>query len=556
MNMNDKQLTSEEKISKLRSEYVHNLSQRFTDMNQAYIDILGAKAPAAIIETLKVLSHTFCGSAGTFGFSDIASYCKRIEGLCEHLIKDVHNVEILDEISESLSQLEEAILNPRVSDQAVLVEFTATNNIERTPKLIYLLDDDEGYSVNLKNKIENYGYQVRIFHVLDDFFDALEKELPEVMIIDIVLDNDCGADALRFLYEHKSIYVPSIMISAQHDFETRLKTVRARADAFLIKPFDTADIIDYIETLTGEYNSEPYRVLIVDDIELMSAYYRVVLERAGITCVTLSDPTMVMQTLSDFDPEMVLMDLHMPVCRGDELAKLIHQDKTYISLPIVYLSSETSAKEQLNALQMGGDDFLTKPIRPSQLIGAVKTRAKRFRQIKSMMNTDSLTGLLNHSSLKLTLDRECSRSSRTQQEFCFAMVDLDHFKRINDKHGHIVGDMVLKNLSWLFKQRLRKTDIVGRYGGEEFGIIMPETSLENGAHILNELLHAFRSLEIKYDSELLDVTFSAGVVVFPEYQNAQDICQAADKLLYEAKAANRNQIVTRSVNTAKISSVT
>lgn len=541
--MSAQEKTSAEKISQLREDYVQSMSARFLDMNQVYIDILESKRGVESIHELEMLSHTLCGSAGTFGFGDIAGYCKRMEGLCQLLMSDSNDKEIMAELSKSLSQLEEAILSPKITSQEVFLDFKTEKNVEHTSRLIYILDDDKDLTRDLKLNIERYGYTVKQFHELDLFFNAIEKELPEAMIIDIVLDKDCGTDALKFLNENLPVHIPSIVISSKHDFNSRLKTVRARADAFLTKPFDTTDIIDCLECLIGDKNNEPYRVLIVDDVEAMAAYYRIVLERSGIICETSSKPDEIMQALADFDPELVLMDLHMPECRGDELAQLIHQEKKYISLPLVYLSSETSAKEQMLALQRGGDDFLTKPIRPSELVGAVMSRARRYRLINSFINKDSLTGLLNHSSLKATLDKECSRSSRSHQSFCFAMVDLDHFKNINDKYGHATGDMVLKNLSWLFKQRLRKTDIVGRYGGEEFGIIMPDTSIEAAEQTLKEVLAVFRELDIKVNQEILNVTFSAGIAAYPQYQTVDEICRAAEKLLYDAKYAGRNRII-------------
>ena len=541
--MSERKKSTEEKISDLRDEYVQSLSMRFAEMNNAYADILETTVQTDMLQNLEVLSHTLCGSAGTFGFGDIANYCKKIEELCKLLKSDSGNTNLMNEISKSFSQLEEAILSPKITDQTVLLEFTPGNGPQQIDKLIYLLDDDEHFSCDLKTKIEKYGYNVECFNLLDNFFNAIEKKLPEAIIVDILLENDSGTDALKFLYDHLTVHIPSVVISSSYDFESRLKTVKAGADAFLTKPFDTTDIIDTLEILIGDKHTEPYRVLIVDDVEAVASYYRIILERAGMICENISQPSVILEVLGEFDPDIVLMDLHMPECRGDEIAKMIHQEKTYISLPIVYLSSEINVKEQLTALQMAGDDFLTKPIRPSQLIGTIQTRAKRYRLVKSLMNNDSLTGLLNHSSLKAAIDKECSRASRHNQTFCFAMVDLDRFSDINNTYGHAVGDTVLKNLSWLFKERLRKTDVVGRYGGEEFGILMPDTDLESGKKILNEILKEFKNLDFRFDDKSFEVTFSAGLVTYPDYQNVDELCNAADRLLYDAKAAGRKQIV-------------
>lgn len=532
-----------EKINKLRAEYVRSLLHRFAELNQAYVAIIESGASQEYIRTLEVLSHTLCGSAGTFGYGDIAAYCRRIEGLCNLLDSDevVHS-QSMKQISKTLSQLEEAMLAPRLVAESQVLEIGDVRNVKSVEKLLYVLDYDESHAEQLKNKVESYGYKIKVFHQLDDFFGAIEVEVPEAIIIDKVVGNDDGIAALSFLNNRLPFHIPSILMSAEDNFETRLATVKAGADAFIRKPFDANDVVDNLEILIGDKNTEPYKVLIVDDIESMLDYYRIILERAGMECVTISNPEIIMQILVDFEPELILMDLHMPTCRGDELAKLIHQEKKYAGLPIVYLSSETNVKEQLAALQMAGDGFLIKPIRPSHLTSAISSRARRFRRIKSFMQNDSLTGIYNHSSLKMALERELSRSLRTQAPFCFAMIDIDYFKQINDRFGHAAGDMVLKNVAWLFKKRLRITDTLGRYGGEEFGIILPETTLEDGEFFINELLQAVRNMEINLNNEIIQVRFSAGVVAYSDDLSVDDLCVAADRLMYEAKISGRNQV--------------
>ncbi len=535
--------TTEEKITELRNHYTQSLAERFTELNQAYMAMIDSNCAEENIRDLESISHTFCGSAGTFGFGDIAGLCRRIEGLCHKLLKGSTNLKTMNEISTTLGQLEDAILRPRLIDETQLMEISEPNDVKCTSRLIYFLDDDSNIVRLLKNKIETYGYEVRTFQLLDQFLLAIEQELPEVIIIDIALNEDASVAALRDCYDRLPIHIPSIVISEEHSFDVRLKAVKAGADAFLAKPLDISDVVDTLDMLVGDKNTEPYKILIVDDVKSMLDYYRIILERAGMECATLSDPAVIMQTLIEFDPELILMDLHMPQCRGDELAKLIHQEKKYAGLPIIYLSAEADMKEQLAALQMAGDGFLTKPIRPSHLVSAISVRAKRYRRIKSFMHNDGLTGLLNHSSLKRALERECARSSRSKEAFCFAMLDIDHFKSINDRYGHAAGDMVLKNLAWLLKQRMRISDVVGRYGGEEFGIIMPNTSLQNGWKKVNELLQVVKEIDIKLNNDMIHITFSGGVAAYPNFQNADDLCEAADKLLYEAKSSGRNKVL-------------
>jgi diguanylate cyclase (GGDEF)-like protein len=236
----------------------------------------------------------------------------------------------------------------------------------------------------------------------------------------------------------------------------------------------------------------------------------------------------------------------MPGCTGLELAAVIRQQEAYVSVPIVYLSAETDVDKQLAAMRLGGDSFLSKPIRREHLISAVRGRVERLRVLRSFMVRDSLTGLLNHTVIKEQLALEVARTARVNSEgrgmeLCFALVDIDHFKLVNDTYGHPTGDRVIKSISRLLQQRLRKSDMVGRYGGEEFAIILPNTGKAGALELLDELRRGFSQVRHQSEGREFYVTFSAGIAQFSlQLANANQLCNAADRALYEAKARGRN----------------
>jgi len=237
------------------------------------------------------------------------------------------------------------------------------------------------------------------------------------------------------------------------------------------------------------------------------------------------------------------MDMYMPGCSGMELAAIIRQQEAFVSIPIVFLSVETDMDKQLAAIRRGGDDFLTKPIRPEHLIASITNRADRTRSMRYLMERDSLTGLLNHTNLKEQLNREVMRATRTGSKICFAMIDVDHFKNVNDHYGHMTGDRVLKGLARLLQERLRATDIIGRYGGEEYAVILLNTSLDNALQIMNEMRDKFSKLTQRAEGKEFTVTFSCGIAGYPEHETAGELNEAADKALYEAKETGRNRVV-------------
>jgi len=197
----------------------------------------------------------------------------------------------------------------------------------------------------------------------------------------------------------------------------------------------------------------------------------------------------------------------------------------------------------MEALNLGGDRFLTKPVRADELIPEVAARAKRSRVIRALMAHDSLTGLYNHSHIVELLETEVARARRNTKPLCHAMIDLDFFKRVNDTHGHAVGDRVLQSLAHLLQRRLRKTDIIGRYGGEEFAIILPDTVAAGAMQVLDEVRTTFAQIRHESPRGAFMVTLSAGVAEYPRFAAAAELSRAADTALYRAKGEGRDRVV-------------
>jgi diguanylate cyclase (GGDEF)-like protein len=303
-------------------------------------------------------------------------------------------------------------------------------------------------------------------------------------------------------------------------------------------------LIDAVDKLTERIDQEPYHVLIVDDDPEQVAFHAHILQQVGMITSVVTDPRNVIKVLVESKPEIILMDMYMPGCSGAELASVIRQQPAFVSIPIVFLSVEDNLDKQMEALGLGADDFLQKPIKPDHLVASLTNRVERTRGMRYLMERDSLTGLLNHTNLREQLAREVLRSRRTGTEICFVMIDLDHFKSVNDTYGHLTGDNVLKGLARLLNERLRKTDIIGRYGGEEFGAILLNTNIENAERIMNEIRQNFSQIRQYADSKEFFVTFSCGIASFKDFDQPSELGEAADKAMYEAKQRGRNLVVT------------
>ena len=541
-NMVDRSI--EQKIQAMRERFGEGLIERLTDIDEAWQGACSGDIEAQ--ETLHRQAHSLAGSGATFGFDDISDAARALERAVQ-AVGSVEGIAASGAITARMAELRSIVSNlgDRRSPDLDVVKLKVGNRDDDERKLIYLADSDAEFADNLAVQIEHFGYDVRSFSDLFEMADAVRSETPTAILTDVMFPTGklAGIEAIEEIQAQLDEPIPVYFISLQDDIEARLKSVRAGGLAYFSKPVDVGGIIDRLDLLVTKEQPQPFRVLVVDDEEEMTDYYRLILESAGMEVAAINDPKKVLIEMVGFLPEVVLMDLYMPECSGIELAQMIRQQEAYVSLPIVYLSSEADKGRQIKAMSIGGDDFLTKPIEPDYLVGAVTNRIERARVLRSYMVRDSLTGLLNHTKTKEQLDIEIARAVRQKTGLVFAIIDIDKFKLVNDTYGHPTGDRVIKSLSRLLQQRLRKVDIVGRIGGEEFGVIMVGTDGENAVNVLNQLREHYADVVHQSGGVEFSSSFSCGVAQLSDFDSAQALNEAADKALYSAKGGGRNQVV-------------
>jgi diguanylate cyclase (GGDEF)-like protein len=382
----------------------------------------------------------------------------------------------------------------------------------------------------------------------DAFLDALREDPPDLAVLDLeAAAPEGGLPAfLAALHEAAGRRIPLAFLSQYADLEARLEGVRSDGVAFFTKPLDLLALLDTVDQLRAQQLQEPIRVLVVEDEALTAACCARILEGAGMRVSVLRDPAGIMQPLVEHRPDLLILDLHMPGCSGLELASVVRQQAAYVSLPIVFLSAEQHPGRQLEALSRGAEDFLLKPVSPVHLISIATTRALRGRQLRNLLVRDSLTGLLNHVHFKDRLRLEVARASRVHGPLAFAMLDLDGFKGVNDAHGHAAGDRVLKNLARVLQHRLRRTDVLGRWGGEEFAVVLPDTTLDVALRVLEDIRERFAAMPQEAGRQTIHVSLSCGISAFPDFGEPLALVDAADQALYAAKRLGRNRCVTSS----------
>lgn len=531
----------------LQENYSEQLPKRLQMIHASWAQLQKEAGHVQAFDELYRQIHSLAGSAATFGYRQVSEQARLLE---EYLSKfqDQTELESIDGavITSSLGQLTALIeQGPDVSRLLEVAHHNLSVSRPTTERLIYIFGDDTPLADEIAKQFHYFGYEVLVFSTMEQAIGAVEKRPPAAMIVDIQLHEGplVGTEFAKLLPGATSGHIPIVCISTRDDWAARLAAVRAGVLAYFIKPLEFPALVERLDLLLTQSQEEPYRILIVEDAELLAQHYAQVLTDVGMVTEVAIDPSTLLERISAFRPELILMDVYMPGCSGIEAVQVIRQKTNYDNVPIVFLSTENALKKQLSALRFGGDDFLEKPIDDDHLVAAVIIRAQRFRELRKLIVRDGLTGLLNHIELKLELERELARASRSAMPLAFVMLDIDHFKAVNDSYGHLVGDAVIKSLARFLSQRLRKSDIVGRYGGEEFAIVMPDMPIEQVEKIIDQIRLDFSQIPHAHDGYSFNVSFSAGIATVPPYPiDVDELINAADEAMYRAKQDGRNRV--------------
>lgn len=380
--------------------------------------------------------------------------------------------------------------------------------------------------------------------------DAIEKSAVVLMITD-------GADqenfAMAALNQLKDLLQSktTIVIAARDSFLCRVLAVKTGISHFLTEPIDFSRLNVLLQAAHAvDHNNSIIRVLMIDDMNTIGLYWSKHFAHENIDFRFESKPESAYRTALEFSPDVILLDLYMPEIDGIDLAKIFREQPRLQDIPILFMSTEENDRKRLDAKIQGGDDFLNKTIEINDLLRLIRRRALRHRQSLAEKRSDSLTGLLNHLSIKSLVETEMERAYRQNQSLSIVMLDIDRFKSVNDQYGHQTGDTVIRKLANLLNTRLRRYDGVGRYGGEEFLVTLPNTDEATAVVLIDRLRETFSTCAIESDNgAIIHCTFSAGVASFPAFLDSTSLIEAADQSLYLAKNNGRNQVVSVTIGT-------
>lgn len=549
-------LSPQEKIARLRATFLEQLPGRILQARLMFERFSAQNTDAEAIRELHRILHSIKGTGRSFGFPDLGAAAALGEELASLLLDPAqntspehwreqltNNLEFLALTAEVLCTVEQEASSDQHAPHFVL-SVPLVQGAQIPGRLVYVCDDEPLQVQQLAGQLECFGYQPVTFTDLGALRQAVLAKPPDAVVMDIRFPEGCnaGTEVIEELRRQSHRHIPVVFLSGRDDFEARLLAVQAGGEAYFHKSVPSIDLIHALDSLTHQKEPCPYRIMVVDDEPEIAAYHSIILQEAGMITYQLTEAPRILEALREFHPDMLLMDMYMPCCSGADLAKLVRQVPDYIALPIVYLSSETDRSKQFSAMRIGAEDFLTKPVVPDELVTAVTIRADRLRTLRALMVRDNLTGLLNHTATTQHLHTAFYHAERNNGSLCFAMIDLDHFKRVNDLYGHAMGDQVILALTRVLQQRLRHSDVVGRFGGEEFAVILDNVPAEQAVNLLDQLREDFSRVVFHSGEHAFGCTFSAGVASYQHHRQIDSLQDAADRALHRAKRAGRNLV--------------
>ncbi|WP_413160226.1 diguanylate cyclase [Capilliphycus salinus ALCB114379] len=307
------------------------------------------------------------------------------------------------------------------------------------------------------------------------------------------------------------------------------------------------------------FNPHNFLILVVDDITRNLQVLADMLEQVGYEVTFATNGQQALERAKLAEPDLILLDLMMPIMNGLEVCHKLKADEKLCEIPVIFITASEEREHLLEAFNQGAVDYITKPFYPPELLARVRVHLelkytkdelkKTAATLEKLAITDPLTGIFNRRYLMSIAEKEYQGAINYKRLFSIVMLDIDHFKKINDTYGHIVGDQVLKTMTKEVHSFLRKGDSFGRFGGEEFAIILPEADRKTALKIAERLREAIATLSIpvsnsnSHSNLEIKITISLGVTTYSfDDEKLDEMWIRADNALYKAKSKGRNQV--------------
>lgn len=412
----------------------------------------------------------------------------------------------------------------------------------REQRKVFHLSDGNPLACEVDQKLEAAGYELSLLDSVDELKEMLGVFAPHLVVVDApFLDAlDAIGETIRGARARLGRRLALLAFSDSPELPVRLRAMRAGADSFIALPAESGDVMARIGELLDADSSDPFRVLIVEDDRSQALFAESILRKAGMRTLAATEPLAVLDHLEEFRPELILMDLYMPNCSGLELTSIIREREAFINTPIVFLSGEHDEEKHFEALNAGGDDFLSKPIRPKHLISAVTNRVRRARVLERRTQStnprDAVTGLYQRAHLFDQLNAALANDDATARDGGLLYIEIDGAGRIRERVGLTSFDALLNQIGAFLTAHIDSKDLAARYSDASFAVLCRSGDEAELGRLAAQLRDRTAREVFEHEGKSLAVGLSFGVCTFAAgLGEAGAMLNAAERALVEAR---------------------
>lgn len=417
----------------------------------------------------------------------------------------------------------------------------------RGNRRIYHLTDSGTMACELDQRLEAEGFEVELLNSSDELIEILGALPPDLVLVDSAFLGDLPriGEPLLAARQHTGTRLALIAIADADTMALRLAARRAGTDLLIVNPVDANDVLAQLQHVLTPTPEQPYRVLIVEDDRAQGLFAESILRNAGMQAQVVVDPLVVLDTLREFKPDLILMDLYMPLCNGMELTALIREQPALLSTPIVFLSGEGNPDVQFEVIDAGADDFLAKPVRPRHLIAAVQNRILRARALNARQpapgsDHDERTGLLHRDALMTHLQQAVQASIRGAGHGGLLFMEVEGAAQLRERLGLSALEQALNAAGRALTADLAPDCVGARLGDASFLVVNESAD----ANALDARAAALRTLLMQQPYEVdgrpLRLRVSVGICPFNAGPaNAGAVLNAAERVCRQARVSDR-----------------
>lgn len=535
----------------VKIKYARTLPQKVEELGRDINASLDQPEEKEALEQVRQVSHKLVGTAGSYGYEKFALFMRAIE---QHAI-EISKSEDEEAITTFWSTIQENLRMGMSEAERIAAEATELEANKPAEDLrpmgpvfarVLMVDEDEAFL----DVVEHLGRQanVAIIKASTEGFAmnaALMHQL-DAAIIDVKADMQDKAFKLAIDLRSLPGYdtLPLAFISSDADIRPDVAAAHVGASLHLDKPLDATALEAAVRHLVAIRQGGRPKVMLVDDDPDFTAKIAFDLRNDNLLVRTVHDPLKLLEALQEFPPDVMLLDVMMPGMNGFEVCQMLRGMPRWRDLPIIFITAEIHIEARVKAFTSGGDDYLPKPVVTEELLARVRVRLEKSRLLKERSDKDTITGLLLRRAFVEQFNAMLADVERLHSMMSVCLMDVDHFKKVNDTYGHIAGDTVLSGFGGLLLRRFRVDDIRGRWGGEEFIIAFRRENKETMRAAINRIQEEFSKIVFESeDGRQFNVTFSGGIASYPDDgKTLHELLTVADKRLYEAKHAGRRRI--------------